>query len=197
MYRALSTSSSSSSDDEDDDDRPLGSLPTHRESYPPHRPIPVSSYPKHDSGFQVTSRKVSPTPATGPRTSTGSAEEQHKRRVSNISQISTGSFDASEIIDAYSGSGSTVASPATSPVLSFKEVAPAAEVPAPSSDSSAVTHAPLFGNVAPRRRGDSLVNRAVGAEDSKADELVRVRSKSPPLRQISPVSAGAGGREYI
>lgn len=204
MYRVASTSSDSLSStddgnqDDDDDDRPLGSMPTHRESYPPNRPIPVTSYPKHEAGFQVTSRRVSPTPPAS-SSSAVSAEENQRRRVSSVSAISavssTGSFDASEIIDAYSsgGGGGAGTSPATSPVLSFKEgMVGAGELGVGGAVGRAgvaeVTHAPLFGNVAPRRRGDSLVNRG---EAKGADELARVRSRSPPL-----VGAGGAGGEF-
>ena len=186
MYRARSSTPSPADSDNDDeeDDRPLGTLPSHRESYPPHRPIPVSSYPKPDSGFQVTSRKVSPT-ISRTSTSSSSAEDSiHRRRVSNISTISAGSFDASDFIDAYSGApGTGQASSSTSPVLGFKDSSPTLDGLAPSEEPA--THAPLFGNVTPRRRGDSLVNLAAGkGVDS---DLVRERSRSPPLRQISPV----------
>jgi hypothetical protein len=129
--------------DDDDDDRPLGAR-LQRKSYPPQRkpsinPTSPASPESNGSGFEPTSPKQ--------------RGVEHDRRISNVSVLSERSFDEGDIIDAYGG--------AVSPVLS-KDVAHSPLEMAGLADGIVPVvgaHAPLFGNVAPRRRGDSLINR--------------------------------------
>lgn len=157
QQRRVSTSSSDedappSDLDDPDDDRPLG-VRLQRESYPPQRPT--------TGGIALTSPTSPDSPGTGfEPTSPKQQQVGQDRRISNVSGLSERSFDEGDIIDAYGG--------AVSPVLS-KDVAQSPFEVMPSDGVIPIVaggHAPLFGKVAPRKRGESLVQRA---EDQAAE----------------------------
>lgn len=165
----------------------------------------VSSYLKHDSGFEVTSR-------SGRLSDTGPGAASSNDFASNVnrrtSDVSTKSFDASEIIDAYGA-----VSPGSSPVLAQTPLPPASASDALNLDPSTA----LFGNVAPRAeqtarraRADSLPRGGTGDGNGGA-ALTKARSKSPPLglglghatmvgssskRSVSGSASVGGVREY-
>lgn len=110
--------------------------PSSRDSYPPERPVAVSSYPKHDRGFEVTSRSH--------------READHRRRASSGAEglngdrpVSSASFDESDIFDAYSSLPSSNPGPVEWPGQDHAD--PAAPAPAPQSTT-----------ISPRKRGESL-----------------------------------------
>lgn len=139
----------------DDDDRPLApSTPPHqqqpyRESYPPQRPVPVPTYTKSGSSFEVTSRAGgSPKRLSGgladPHllSSSPPSAQAHQRRQSAVSDKS---FE--EIYDAYApGSPTSPQAPTIDLPPSF---AASMGAPVPSEKPGA-----FLGSVAPR--GSSL-----------------------------------------
>lgn len=154
-------------DDDDDDDRPLAAQ---RESYPPHRPIPVASYPKKDPGFEVTSRNASrekPSLAQDGARVPGSRPVVHRRNISGGE--SNSSFDLGEIFDAYSA-----VSPHSSPPAGF------------ATELNIDPALAILGTVAPRsaerKRGESLTGRP---GDAGVGELAEPPSPPP----------GRGGKE--
>ncbi|GAA5833088.1 hypothetical protein JCM11251_006512 [Rhodosporidiobolus azoricus] len=189
--------------EDEDDDRPLGQYQQHlpppeaqqvpyRESYPQsNRPTPVTAYPPHEPGFQVTSRsrRVSGGSsseghgsASGHLTA-GSLDSQsassvpsHQRRPSAVSDKS---FDAGEIYEAYAPSPSSPSaaqplelapppkSPPRAPTPTLQPMQP------PSPDLSVAGKPPLLGTVAPR--GSSL-KALMGEKGKKAAAAVGVGS---------------------
>lgn len=148
-------------DDDDDDDRPLASQ---RDSYPPHRPIPVASYPKKELAFEVTSRGASrekPSLAQDGAWVPDSRPVAHRRNTSGGESTSS-SFDSGEIYDAYSA-----VSPDRSPPAGF------------ATELNIAPSLAVLGTVAPRlaerRRGDSLAGRP----DAGGGELVEPPSPPP------------------
>ncbi|GAA5877501.1 hypothetical protein JCM1840_003874 [Sporobolomyces johnsonii] len=165
-------------DDDADDDRPLASQAQQRESYPPHRPIPVTSYPKHDTGFEVTSRSHG-------GGSSSSSSNRSSLDLKRVSIMSDKSFDASEIYEAYGAPTlgpaleiPTSSSTAAPPLLSPQQQQPAGVPAAIEKPANA-----LLGTVAPR--GSSL--RALSDPSGGG-----VKKGRHPV--VTPVGAAEGGR---
>ncbi|CEQ41509.1 SPOSA6832_03235 [Sporobolomyces salmonicolor] len=185
IYTARSSSNShvptATADDDADDDRPLASQTQQREPYPPHRPTPVTSYPKHDIGFEVTSRSYGG--------SGGGSSNRSSLDLKRVSIMSDKSFDASEIYEAY-GAPNGGASPPMGSTLEIPPSSTAAPPLAPQQQKPASALAPiekpanaLLGTVAPR--GSSL--RALS--DPSAGGVKKGRH---PV--VTPVGAADGGR---
>ncbi|GAA6023918.1 hypothetical protein JCM10207_009274 [Rhodosporidiobolus poonsookiae] len=202
----------SASAGEDDDDRPLaqfssGQAQPYRESYPPHRPVPVSTYPKHDAGFQVTSRSPrlsgggSPVLGNEPHlhpSDSGPSGQGHNRRASAVSDKS---FDAGEIYDAYAPGGGN--SPGPSPALELAAPPPSSSTefpfapnsapePAPSAQSKPTGIGALLGTVAPRGSSLKALSGEKGAHKGGIGGGARQHASAP----IGDGGDGRGSREY-
>ncbi|KAM0753297.1 hypothetical protein T439DRAFT_354725 [Meredithblackwellia eburnea MCA 4105] len=152
-------------------------------SHPSDRPIAVASYPKPNSGFEVTSRTAR------------DQQKQHRRRASSgtdegqrSSTSHNSHYDESEIFDAYS----------SSPPPANQQLQTTLDWPKQADTSHHPSQLPAGQTIAPRRRGESLNAVTTGPYRtlSPTVELSPTLSSGEAGHSLD-VGGGGGGRRAV
>lgn len=173
--------------------QPSLSSNSHRESFPPNRPIPINSYSPKDPSFEVVSRQPNPSPPLTRRASPpifvkegsergqGSPPPSHRRVSSGSQEIDVEPlFDPADFIDSYTSTSPspslTSQSPTTSPTHpqtpnDWFSSHPPREKEVKDFVVRIDPNSAILGTVAPRRRGASAGGLSLGLGNESGESL--------------------------